>query len=141
MLFPTMHLPHLHLGFRVASGFVLMGRLTHPLVPNTVPVRQVSGLPCDFLQIPPRDGHPCLRLCAWCYLLRSRLSPVRSCPCWAHQKKGLLIAFAAMFSNPMTQEKPLIFNRLSPKGACVHYINSLASNNYLVALRHAIVIH
>ncbi len=56
MIFPTMYLPHIHLGFRVASGFVLVSRLTHPLVPNTVPVRQVSGLPCDFLELGSEAG-------------------------------------------------------------------------------------
>ena len=43
--FPTMHLLHLHLGFRVASGFILFCRLTHLRMPYAVSVRQVSGLP------------------------------------------------------------------------------------------------
>ena len=43
--FPTMYLLHLHLGFRVASGFILFGRLTHLRMPYAVSVRQVSGLP------------------------------------------------------------------------------------------------
>ena len=43
--FPTMYPLHLHLGFRVASGFVLFGRLTHPRMPDAIPVRKVSGLP------------------------------------------------------------------------------------------------
>ena len=43
--FPTMHLLHLHLGFRVASGFILFSRLTHLQMPYAVSVRQVSGLP------------------------------------------------------------------------------------------------
>ena len=43
--FPTMCLLHLHLGFRVASGFILFGRLTHLRMPYAVSVRQVSGLP------------------------------------------------------------------------------------------------
>ena len=45
MLFPTMYLLHLHLGFRVASDFILFCRLTHRRMPDAVPVRQVSGLP------------------------------------------------------------------------------------------------
>ena len=40
-----MCLLHLHLGFRVASGFILFGRLTHLRMPYAVSVRQVSGLP------------------------------------------------------------------------------------------------
>ena len=40
-----MYLLHLHLGFRVASGFILFGRLTHLRMPYAVSVRQVSGLP------------------------------------------------------------------------------------------------
>ena len=43
--FPTMYLLHLHLGFRVASGFILFSRLTHLRMPYAVSVRQVSGLP------------------------------------------------------------------------------------------------
>ena len=43
--FPTMYLLHLHLGFRVASGFILFSRLTHLQMPYAVSVRQVSGLP------------------------------------------------------------------------------------------------
>ena len=45
VFFPTMCLLHLHLGFRVAWGFVLSCRLTHPRMPDAVPVRQASGLP------------------------------------------------------------------------------------------------
>ena len=44
-IFPTMHLLHLHLWFRVALGFTLCSRLTYHRMPNAVPVRQVSGLP------------------------------------------------------------------------------------------------
>ena len=40
-----MHLLHLHLGFRVASGLILFCKLTHPRMPYAVPVRKVSGLP------------------------------------------------------------------------------------------------
>ena len=45
MFFPTMHLPHLHLWFHIVWGFILSSKLTHPLVPNRVPARQVIGLP------------------------------------------------------------------------------------------------
>ena len=40
-----LYLLHLHLGFRVASGFILFSRLTHLQMPYAVSVRQVSGLP------------------------------------------------------------------------------------------------
>ena len=43
--FPTIYLLHLHLGGRVALGFVFFCRLTHPRMPDAVSVRQVSGLP------------------------------------------------------------------------------------------------
>ena len=43
--FPTIYLLHLHLGVRVALGFVLLCRLTHPRMPDAVSVRQVSDLP------------------------------------------------------------------------------------------------
>lgn len=45
MFFPTMHLLHLHLWFRVALGFTLFSRLTHHRMPNAISVRQISGLP------------------------------------------------------------------------------------------------
>ena len=41
----------------------------------------------SFLQIPPRGGHPGLRLCAWRYLLHSGLSPVRNVPMPSTPKK------------------------------------------------------
>ncbi len=45
MFFPTIHLLHLHLWFRVALGFTLFSRLTHHRMPNAISVRQISGLP------------------------------------------------------------------------------------------------
>ena len=45
VFFPTIHLLHLHLRFRVALGFVLFSRLIHHRMPYAVPVRKVSGLP------------------------------------------------------------------------------------------------
>lgn len=45
MFFPTMHLLHLHLWFRVALGFTLFSRLTHHRMPNAISVRQIGGLP------------------------------------------------------------------------------------------------
>ena len=39
------------------------------------------------LQIPPRDGHSCLRLCDSAIRAHSGLAPVRQCSCRAYQKK------------------------------------------------------
>ena len=82
--FPTMYLLHLHLGFRVASGFILFSRLTPSS--NALCSFCTSGqwFASSFLQIPPRGGHPCSWLCAWCYPLHSGLSPVRTRSCRAH---------------------------------------------------------
>ena len=43
----------------------------------------------SFLQIPPRDGHPCLRLTLPTVKARSGLSPYSYRPCRAHKKRGL----------------------------------------------------
>ena len=82
-----MYLLHLHLGFRVASGFILLCRLTHRRMPDAVPVRQVGGLPPASFRFHLAVDTLAFWLCAWCYLLRSGLSPVRSCPCRAHIKR------------------------------------------------------
>jgi len=42
----------------------------------------------SFLQIPPRDGHPCLRLYPSPYRADSGLSPVRTCARRAHHKNS-----------------------------------------------------
>ncbi|MDP8259379.1 MAG: hypothetical protein P9L90_08215, partial [Candidatus Aadella gelida] len=42
----------------------------------------------DFLQIPPHDGHPCLKLTVGTINPHIGLSPTSKRPCWAHQKKG-----------------------------------------------------
>ena len=47
-----------------------------------------------FLQIPPRDGHPC----PWLYTSRYRacygLAPIRECSCWANIKKQVAKSFS-----------------------------------------------
>src|ERR1019366_1201502 len=40
-------------------GFASIGLLTPPRRLYPLPVRQACALPFSFLQIPPRDGHPC----------------------------------------------------------------------------------
>ena len=43
----------------------------------------------DFLQIPPHDGHPCLKLTVGTINPRIGLSPTSKHPCWAHIKKEI----------------------------------------------------
>ena len=83
--FPTMCLLHLHLGFRVASGFILVCRLTHLRMPYAVSVRQVSGLPPASFRSRLAADTLALSLCAWCYPLHSGLSPIRTRSCRAHK--------------------------------------------------------
>ena len=83
--FPTMYLLHLHLGFRVASGFILFCRLTHLRMPYAVSVRQVSGLPPASFRSRLAADTLALSLCAWCYPLHSGLSPIRTRSCRAHK--------------------------------------------------------
>ena len=40
----------------------------------------------SFLQIPPRDGHPCYWLDASRYRACYGLAPIRECSCWANNK-------------------------------------------------------
>jgi hypothetical protein len=48
------------------------------------------GLCLGFLQIPPRDGHPCLWLTVGAINPRNELSPSRSRACRTHTYKVLL---------------------------------------------------
>jgi len=41
----------------------------------------------DFLQIPPHNGHPCLKLTVGTINLRIGISPTSKRPCWAHIRK------------------------------------------------------
>jgi len=55
-----MYLPHLLYGVRAVLDFVLSCKLVRPNSASyAVLVHQVGTLPTGFLQIPPRDGHPC----------------------------------------------------------------------------------
>jgi len=61
---------------------------------------RVSMFPeSGFLQIPPHDGHPCLRLYPSHHRADSGLSPVRNVRRRAHQKSanGLTIPFADLY--------------------------------------------
>lgn len=69
--FPPMQPPHLPHGIRAAWDFVLYGTLVRPYTAYyVISVRRFRSLPASaffpltssFLQIPPLDGHPCLRL-------------------------------------------------------------------------------
>src|SRR5450631_789614 len=51
-------------------GFPVPGRVTHAaLASYPLPVRRIRDFVISFLQIPPRDGHPCLD--GWFRSLRS----------------------------------------------------------------------
>ncbi len=61
---------------------------TRPMLPGPQVMRFVF-LRLEFcsgttLQIPPRGGHPCLRLAVGAITLRSGLKPPSRCPCRAH---------------------------------------------------------
>ena len=92
--FPTMYLLHLHLGFRVASGFILFSRLTHLQMPYAVSVRQVSGLPPASFRSRLAADTLALSLCTWCYPLHSELSPVRTRSCRAHKATARALSHA-----------------------------------------------
>ena len=51
---------HLHLKVRAVLDFALFSKLIRlEYALYALPVRRVGNLRSDFLQIPPRDGHPC----------------------------------------------------------------------------------
>ena len=66
-----MYLPHLQCKVRAVLDFVLSGRLVRFALPpmrflfvrpGVCPCRHFTASTSGFLQIPPHDGHPCLRL-------------------------------------------------------------------------------
>ncbi len=78
---------------------------TRPMLPGPQVMRFVF-LRLEFcsgttLQIPPRGGHPCLRLAVGAITLRSGLgftaSPPSRCPCRAHQHKDPRILMRGSF--------------------------------------------
>ena len=85
-LFPSIYLSHLRVELMQLSDFSFFRSLIHStrLLCDFCSSDQsfVSG----FLQIPPRDGHPCLQLYAYHCRSHSGLAPVRVCPCWANKK-------------------------------------------------------
>ena len=84
-LFPSIYLSHLRVELMQLSDFSFFRSLIHStrLLCDFCSSDQsfVSG----FLQIPPRDGHPCLQLYAYHCRSHSGLAPVRVCPCWANK--------------------------------------------------------
>lgn len=113
--FPTMYLLHLHLGFRVASGFILFSRLTHLQMPYAVSVRQVSGLPRASFRFRLATD----TLASGCELgttsCSSGLSPYRNRPCRAHSEGEKSKGFSPfLFLNAFAAaEFPSIFLRNS----------------------------
>src|SRR5699024_11271389 len=89
-LFPSIYLSHLRVELMQLSDFSFFRSLIHStrLLCDFCSSDQsfVSG----FLQIPPRDGHPCLQLYAYHCRSHSGLAPVRVCPCWANKKNRTL---------------------------------------------------
>src|SRR5699024_735883 len=68
---PPIYLPHLQCKVRAVLDFVLYGRLVRFALPHmrflfvrpgVCPCRHFAASTSSFLQIPPHDGHPCLRL-------------------------------------------------------------------------------
>src|SRR5579872_2944513 len=69
-------------------GIPVPGRVTHPtLALYPLPVRRIRDFVIGFLQIPPRDGHPCLD--GWFRSSRSigDLHPLNATPYSTHQAK------------------------------------------------------
>src|SRR5699024_12810562 len=68
---PPISLPHLHCTVRAVLDFVLVSRLVRFALPHmrflfvrpgVCPCWHFAASTSGFLQIPPHDGHPCLRL-------------------------------------------------------------------------------
>ena len=68
---PPIYLPHLQCKVRAVLDFVLYRRLVRFALPHmrflfvrpgVCPCRHFAASTSGFLQIPPHDGHPCLRL-------------------------------------------------------------------------------
>ena len=68
---PPIYLPHLHCKVRAVLDFVLVSRLVRFALPHmrflfvrpgVCPCWHFAASTSGFLQIPPHDGHPCLRL-------------------------------------------------------------------------------
>ena len=62
---------------------------THPVNPCLIcsSCSSDQSFAADFLQIPPRDGHPCPWLTVGTINPRIGLAPTSKRPCWAHIKK------------------------------------------------------
>jgi len=86
--FHPIYLLHLPWWIRTVSDFVLFSKLIHPAL-GLICSFCSSGrdFAASFLQIPPRGGHPCLKLTFPTVKVRSGLSPYSYRPCRAHIKK------------------------------------------------------
>ena len=88
--FHPIYLLHLPWWIRTVSDFVLFGKLIHPTL-GLICSFYSSGqeFAAGFLQIPPCDGHPCLKLTLPTVKARSGFSPYSYRPCRANTKKPL----------------------------------------------------
>ena len=71
-----------------------------PTITTTVTPNHLSCLLFSqkhYLQIPPHDGHPCLRLTVGTINPRIGLSPTSKHPCWAHINKRPIMYVMGLF--------------------------------------------
>ena len=89
-----------------------------PEVCPWVSISPTSG----FLRIPPRDGHPCLRLHPSRYRADSGLSPVRTCARRAHYiKRACAVAFKPQQRKLFTSQLGIFLNTCAiPFSQCLY---------------------
>ncbi|HCU30104.1 MAG TPA: hypothetical protein DIC57_05755, partial [Sphaerochaeta sp.] len=109
ILFPSIHLPHLHHRFRIAFGLRFVMQPHPPAYALWDSCSSGRKFASGFLQIPPRRGHPCLWLCTWRYHPYLGLSPFRKCSYRAHMKQpaslwGKRADFLSLGSTYFTKE-------------------------------------
>ena len=128
------------------SGFGLYRSLTlmHDLYAISVrqtrdlPVRLVSSRASGFLQIPPHDGHPCLRLYPSRCRADSGLAPVRNVRRRAHQKKRRHRVSFSMYNQKISTPPVLTFLSSSFLSIrIVHHFSPLVKlNHFFLQKKH-----
>src|SRR5271157_719711 len=100
-------------------GFASIGPLTPPCRLYPLPVRQASALPTSFLQIPPRDGHPCRS---------ANTSPCRACRGLSPPSECALPGApnrSSLYSSELTLDSGRITATAASKRACLSILLSL----------------